>query len=210
MSFSAVKSTTATLAAAAIQDGLIGGLDDPVTKYLPQLYRSGYDGVSIRNLLQMASGVRWNDTYTSPSSDRRRMLDLQREQVQGCSFSSWQPCGALHDRVRSGNYNTRETYVLGALVRAAVRRTLSQYLSDKMWSSFAMGDDTTWWTESPGGVEFGGSGFAAKLQVYARFGEFVLQRGLAGGKQVVPDGWLPDAGQPKPVGGEIVPYGYMW
>ena len=83
VSFSVVKSITSTLAAAAIQDGLIGGLDDPVTKYLPQLRDSGYDGASIRNVLQMASGVRWNETYTDPSSDRRKMLDLQMQQRPG-------------------------------------------------------------------------------------------------------------------------------
>lgn len=210
VSFSVVKSITSTLAAAAIQDGLIGGLDDPVTKYLPQLHGSGYDGVSIRNLLQMASGVRWNETYTNASSDRRRMLDLQMHQRPGALLQFMATLPRIARPGTEWNYNTGETYVLGALVRAAVRRPLSQYLSDKIWSSFAMGEDATWWTESPGGVEFGGSGFAATLRDYARFGEFVLEGGIAGGKQVVPIGWFPNAGQPKPVGGDLVPYGYMW
>jgi CubicO group peptidase (beta-lactamase class C family) len=75
-----VKSITSTLATAAIKDGSIGGLDYTVTKYLPQLRDSAYEGASIRNILQMASGVRWNEAYTDPSSDRRRMLDLQTQQ----------------------------------------------------------------------------------------------------------------------------------
>lgn len=70
--------------------------------------------------------------------------------------------------------------------------------------------DATWWTESPGGVEFGGSGFAATLRDYARFGQFVLSGGAIGGKPVVPPGWFPNAGFPKPVGSQTVPYGYMW
>jgi CubicO group peptidase (beta-lactamase class C family) len=210
VSFSVVKSITSTLAAAAVYDGLIGGLDDPVTKYLPQLRHSAYDGASVRNVLQMASGVRWNEAYTDASSDRRKMLDLQTQQRPGAllRFMTTLPRAA-----RPGtewNYNTGETYVLGALVRAAVKRPLSQYLSEKIWSSFAMEKDANWWTESPGGVEFGGSGFAATLRDYGRFGEFVLQGGVAGGKQVVPAGWFPNAGQPKRVGDELVPYGYMW
>jgi CubicO group peptidase (beta-lactamase class C family) len=110
----------------------------------------------------------------------------------------------------SWNYNTGETYVLGALVRAAVKRPVSQYLSEKIWSTFAMEEDATWWTESPGGVEFGGSGFAATLRDYGRFGQFVLENGNSAGKQVVPAGWFPDAGLPKRVGDRLVPYGYMW
>jgi len=210
VSFSVVKSITSTLAAAAIEDHSIGSLDDPVTKYLPQLRHSAYDGATLRNILQMASGVRWNETYTDPTSDRRKMLDLQIEQRPGAllAFMATLPRAAAPGTV--WNYNTGETYVLGALVRAAVKRPLSEYLSQKIWSRFAMEQDATWWTESPGGIEFGGSGFAATLRDYARFGEFVLEGGVAAGKQVVPPDWFPAAGEPKRVGSRIVPYGYMW
>ncbi len=209
-SFSVVKSITSTLAAAAIEDRLIAGLDDQVTKYLPQLRGSSYEGVSIRNLLQMASGVRWNEAYTDPSSDRRKMLDLQMQQKPGAllQFMAGLPRAAAPGT--RWNYNTGETYVLGALVRAAVKRPLSEYLSEKMWCCFGMERDATWWTESPGGTEFGGSGFAATLRDYGRFGQFVLQGGVAGGAHIVPPSWFPDAGQPKRVGDEVVPYGYMW
>ncbi len=210
VSFSMVKSITSTLAAAAVRDGLIDGLDDPVTKYLPELRGSGYDRASIRNVLQMASGVRWNETYTDPLSDRRKMLELQMQQRPGALLRFMATLPRAAPAGTEWNYNTGETYVLGALVRAAVKQPLSQYLSEKIWSPFAMEHDATWWTESPGGVEFGGSGFAATLRDYGRFGQFVLEGGVAGGKQVVPTGWFPNAGQPKRVGERIVPYGYMW
>jgi CubicO group peptidase (beta-lactamase class C family) len=210
VSFSVVKSITSTLAGAAVQDGHIGSLDDSVAKYLPELRGSGYANASIRNVLQMASGVRWNEAYTDPSSDRRKLLDLQSKKEPGALLRFM---GTLPSDAEPGtkwNYNTGETYVLGALVRAAVRQPLSQYLSDKIWSKFSMESDATWWTESSNGVEFGGSGFAATLRDYARFGQFVLEGGRAGGKQVVPPGWFPDAGLPKKVGGQLIPYGYMW
>jgi CubicO group peptidase (beta-lactamase class C family) len=210
VSFSVVKSITSTLAAAAIQDGLIGRLDDPVTRYLPQLRGSAYDGASIRNVLQMASGVRWNETYTDPLSDRRKMLELQLLQRPGALLQFMATLRRAAPPGTEWNYNTGETYVLGSLVREAVKRPLSQYLSEKIWSPLAMEEDATWWTESPGGVEFGGSGFAATLRDYGRFGQFVLQGGVAAGHQVVPAGWFPAAGQPKPVGGQLVPYGFMW
>lgn len=210
VSFSVVKSVTSTLAGAAVQDGHIGSLDDKVGKYLPELRGSGYARASIRNVLQMASGVRWNEAYTDPTSDRRKLLDLQSGKQPGALLRFMGTLPADAEPGTRWNYNTGETYVLGALVRAAVRQPLSQYLSNKIWSKFGMESDATWWTESPNGVEFGGSGFAATLRDYARFGQFVLEGGRAGGKQVVPSGWFPDAGLPKKVGGELIPYGYMW
>ncbi len=210
VSFSVVKSITSTLAGAALKDGLISSLEDPVTKYLPKLRGSGYDGTTVRNILQMASGVRWNEAYADPSSDRRRMLNLQNSQKPGALLAFMATLPSAHPPGTYWHYNTGETYVLGALVRAAVNRSLSQYLSEKIWSTFGMEEDATWWTESPGGVEFGGSGFAATLRDYARFGEFVLEGGKSGNKQVVPEGWFPDAGQPKRVGDHLVPYGFMW
>ena len=73
MSMSVVKSIAATLIGAAIKDGHIQSIDDSITRYLPQLSGSAYEGVSVRNLLQMASGVKWDETYTDSRSDRRRM-----------------------------------------------------------------------------------------------------------------------------------------
>ena len=70
MSMSIAKSISSTLVGVAIHDGYIHSLDDPLTRYLPALVGSAYDGVTIRNLLQMASGVKWDETYTDPASDR--------------------------------------------------------------------------------------------------------------------------------------------
>ena len=201
---------SSTLLDAAIQDGYVQSLDDKVTKYLPQLRGSAYDGVSIRNLLQMASGVRWNETYTDPQSDRRHMLDLQ---IEGRPGSIVQFMATLPRASAPGtrwNYSTGETHILGALIRAAVKRPLSEYLSEKIWSTYGMETDATWWLESPGGLEVGGSGFSATLRDYGRFAQFVLDGGKAHGEQVVPSNWFPDAGDPKSVGGRLVPYGYMW
>lgn len=210
VSWSVVKSITSTLLGAAIRDGYVGSLDEPVTKYLPQLSHSAYEGVSIKNLVQMCSGVGWSETYTDPSSDRRHMLDLQIQQRAGAIL---QFMGTLRRVAQPGtrwNYSTGETQVLGALVQAAVKRPLAQYLSEKIWARFGMEADATWWLESPGGLEVGGSGLSATLRDYGRFGVFVANGGKAADFQVVPAGWFPDAGRPKRVDGHLVDYGYMW
>jgi Beta-lactamase len=144
MSMSVVKSISSTLVGAAIQDGYIKSIDDPVTKYLPTLAGSAYEGVSIRNLLQMASGVKWDETYTNPASDRRRMLEAQ---LKGKPGSILELMSTLPHAARPGtvwNYNTGETQVVGELIHAAARRPVAQYLSERIWSKVGMESDATW------------------------------------------------------------------
>lgn len=74
-SFSIAKSIASTLVGAALEDGLIASLDDQLTKYVPAFKGTAYDGVTVRNILQMASGVKWDETYTDPHSDARKILD---------------------------------------------------------------------------------------------------------------------------------------
>lgn len=210
VSWSMVKSVSSTLVAAAIRDGFIASVDDPITKYLPQLSGSAYEGASIRNILQMASGVKWDETYTDPKSDRRHMLNLQIEQKPGAIL------GFMASLPRAGapgsiwNYSTGETHIIGALIHAATKRPVAQYLSEKIWSTFGMETDATWWLESPNGLEVGGSGLSATLRDYGRFGLFVLGGGKAQDKAIVPEGWFQAAGSSKQVGNKPVDYGYMW
>lgn len=210
ISMSMAKSISTTLVGAAIQDGLIGSVEDPLTRYLPELVGGGYDGVSIRHLLQMTSGVRWDDTHTDPNSERRRMLDLQIAQQPNAilRFVANQPRVAAPGTV--WNYSTGETHVVGALVRAAVGRWVSDYLSEKIWAPFGMESDATWWLESPQGLEVAGSGISATLRDYARFGQFILNEGVIGSKRVLPEGWIREATSPRQVGREPLNYGYMW
>jgi len=82
-SYSMAKSVSSTLIGAALQDGSIASLDDPVTKYVPSLEGGAYQGVSVRNVMQMASGVKWDETYTDAKSDRRKLLEIQLQQKPG-------------------------------------------------------------------------------------------------------------------------------
>ncbi len=209
MSMSVVKSITATLIGAAIKDGHIQSVDDPITRYLPQLSGSAYDGVSVRNLLQMTSGVKWDETYTDPKSDRRRMLDVQQAQQPGgvLALTARLPRAAMPGT--RWNYSTGETHVAGALLRAAVGKPLADYLSDRIWAKLGMESDATWWLESAGGLEVGGSGLSATLRDYGRFGLFLIDDGKAGGDQILPEDWVKEARSPKIVDGRSVDYGYM-
>jgi len=209
MSMSVVKSMTATLIGAAIQDGYIKSIDDLIVNYLPRFKGTAYDGVTVRNLLQMTSGVAWNETYTDPTSDRRRMLEAQIGQQPGAILDLMASLPRAAEPGTVWNYSTGETQVAGALVRAATGMPVANYLSQKIWSKAGMESDATWWLESPDGLEVGGSGLSATLRDYARFGLFLLNDGVINEERVLPDGWIEAASTPKMVAGEEVEYGYM-
>lgn len=209
MSMSVVKSMTAMLIGAAIQDGLIHSIDDPIALYLPRFKGTAYDAVTVRNLLQMTSGVAWNETYTDPGSDRRRMLEAQIAQQPGAILDLMAALPRAAEPGTRWNYSTGETHVVGALVQAATGKPVAEYLSEKIWSTVGMEADANWWLESPGGLEVGGSGLSATLRDYARFGLFLLNDGVIDGERVLPEGWVATASSPKMVAGEKVDYGYL-
>ena len=211
MSMSVAKSVTSTLIGAAVKDGYIASIDDQVIKYVPRLAGSAYDGATVRDVLMMASGAKWNETYTDPSSDRRQLLEAQISQQPGSAMDlmSKLPRAAAPGSVN--NYSTGETQVAGEIVYNAVKKPLAQYLSEKVWSKLGMEAQANWWLDSPDGVEIGGSGISATLRDYGRFGMFVMNDGMIGGEQVLPSGWVAQAGSPKVLNtGKPVNYGYLW
>lgn len=210
MSMSVVKSISSTLVAAAIKQGYIKSLDDPITTYLPRLTGSAYEGVTVRNVLQMASGVKWDETYTNPASDRRRMLEAQLAGRPGAILELMRSLPRAGQPGTIWNYNTGETQVVGEIIHAAVKRPVADYLSERIWARFGMESDATWWLDSPNGQEIGGSGFSATLRDYGRFGLFFMNGGIAGGEKILPEGWIAEAGSGKMIGGKKVGYGYMW
>jgi CubicO group peptidase (beta-lactamase class C family) len=210
MSMSMVKSISSTLVGIAIKDGYIKSIDDPITKYLSMLAGSAYEGVTVRNLLQMASGVKWDETYTNPASDRRRMLEAQLGGRPGSILELMRTLPRAGEPGTIWNYNTGETQIVGELIHAAIKRPVAQYLSERIWSKFGMESDATWWLESPNGQEIGGSGLSATLRDYGRFGLFFMNGGVVGEEKLLPEGWITEAGSSKMIGGKKVNYGYMW
>ena len=203
ISYSVAKSVVSMLIGAAIQDGYIDSVDDKVTRYLPQLQGSPYDQASIADLLQMASGVEWNEDYADPESD--------------VASASWETI-ALYDYLRDKprlaepgerfNYNTAETNLAGTLLRSAIGNNLSTYLSEKIWQPFGMESDATWVLTEPGGGEFGGCCINATLRDYGRLGLFALANGqLADGTNVLPPGWMKESTTPSQ---GYDGYGYFW
>ena len=213
MSMSVAKSFVSTLVGAAIKDGYINSVDDPVVKYLPQLKGSAYQNVSIKDVLMMASGVNWNETYTDPNSDRRKFLELQISSNQkGAIFDIFKTLTTATEPGKKFNYSTGETVLIGEIVQAATKMPLADYLSQKIWIPVGMEADAKWWLDSPNGHEVGGSGILAVMRDYARFGQFILDGAEVDGEKIVPDNWLAEATTAKPITGVtgMNGYGYQW
>lgn len=211
MSMSVAKSVTSTLAGIAIKEGRIKSVDSQVIDYLPALKGTAYDGVSVRNLLMMASGAKWSETSTDPASDRRALLRIQMAQQPGAALVLMSHLTRANAPGTVFNYNTGEAQVLGELVRAAVGKPLAQYFSEKVWQPYGMEADATWWLDSPDGMEIGGSGIAATLRDYGRFGLFFMNNGVVDGQSILPEHWVHDATTAKTLAsGKEAGYGYMW
>ncbi len=209
-SFSLAKSVCSTLYGAALHDGLLGRLDDPIARYLPALAASAYRDVSLRQVLEMASGVAWDETYTNPASERRRFLKLQIAGEPGSLLRMMGERPRAHAPGSVFNYNTGETYLAGAALEAAVGAPLWRFLSERLWSPAGMNADAAWWLESAGGATIGGSGLSATLRDYARFAQFVLDDGCVGTTRVVREGWFAESTSRVARHGVRRDYGYQW
>ena len=209
-SMSMAKSVTSLLVGCAIAQGHIGSLDDPLAFYLPELSGSAYEGVSVRQLLLMASGVRWNETYADPGSDRRRMLELQVAQQPGAIIAYMASLPRVAEPGAAWNYSTGETHVAGAVVAAATGMSLADYLADRIWSRLGMEANAVWWLEAPGGLEVAGSGLFATLGDFARLGQFVCDGWLIDGEPLVPADWIAVSGGCGIVAADRGHYGLMW
>ena len=203
VSFSVTKSVVSMLFGAAIRDGYISSVDESVSSYLPRLKGSPYDQTNIQNLLQMASGVAWNEDYTDPESD---IATASWETLSLYEFLSGKervaPPGETY------NYNTAETNLAGNLLRAAIGNNLSTFLHHKIWEPFGMEHDAYWMLTEEGGGEFGGCCLAATLRDNGRIGLFAMANGiLPNGTAVLPDGWMAESITPSESAGF---YGYYW
>lgn len=208
-SLSVAKSVTSTLVAVAIAEGHINSIDDHVTAYLPELRGSAFDSVTIRHLLTMTSGVKWNEHYTGPDSDIAAFdSDTIVEDMKAIvSYMRRQP--AVAKPGERYNYSTGETHLLGAVVSAATGTTLSDYLTTRIWQPFGMEDTATWRLDRTG-QELAGCCLQMRLRDFARFGEFVREDGSIDGGSIVTEGWFKEATRIQkalwPGGG----YGYGW
>ncbi|MCP5383838.1 MAG: serine hydrolase [Altererythrobacter sp.] len=209
-SFSVAKSLTSTMVGAAVKDGAIKSLDDKVTDYIEGLKGSAYDDVTVRQLLTMTSGVKWNEDYTDPNSDVAKFNEHKAEDGLDATVSYMRTLPREAPAGEKWVYKTGETNLIGVLVSEATGKPLSEYLSEKVWAPFGMEQDATWLLGSTG-HEISGCCIQASTRDFARFGLFMLGGAKIDGVSVLPDGWIAEATTKQaPIGVEGRGYGFQW
>ena len=205
-SFSVAKSFTSTLLGAAVKDGHIASIDDPVTKYIPGLTGSAYDGVTVRHIATMTSGVKWNEDYTDPNSDVAQMNRFVVEYGPDATITQMK---ALPREAAPGEkwvYKTGETNLIGVLVENAVGQPLAEYAKSKIVDPAGF-EGGLFWMVDPRGGNIGGCCLSIRLSDYARMGQFALE----GGGGLVPPGWFTEATDSLvDFGDSGFGYGYQW
>lgn len=209
-SFSVAKSFTSTLVGAALKDGFIQSLDDKVSLYIPDLKGSAYDEVSVRQLLTMTSGVKWNEDYNDPQSDVALFNKHKPEGGMQALVSYMRQLPRAAPAGTRWNYSTGETNLVGTLVQEATKKPLATYLAEKVWGPAGMEQQATWLL-SKTGQEIGGCCVQAASRDYARMGLFILDGAKVNGTSIVPEGWWAEATTRRAdIGQPGRGYGYQW
>lgn len=215
ISWSVAKSFISALVGIAVAEGRIADIHRPVSDYVPALRGSGYDGVPIKDVLQMSSGIRFNENYGDFFSDinglgRAIAFDTSLDEFVA-SLKRERVPGTFH------HYVSMDTQVLGMLLRATTSETIASYLESRIWKKLGMESDAYWLIDR-NGMELAFGGLNAVLRDYARLGQLYLDEGEWQGQQIVPAAWVrasvtPDAPhlQPgNPASTWVLGYGYQW
>ncbi len=216
ISWSVGKSFVSALVGIAIAEGHIRSVADAVTDYLPELRGSGYDGVPIEHVLQMASGIRFREDYGDPTSDINRMGLALATGTPLAAFvatlENERPSGTFH------HYVSMDTQVLGMILERATGRSPSAYLEEKIWQRIGPESDAHWLLDGSG-TELAFGGLNVTLRDYARFGRLYLRNGDWQGETIVPPDWVQVSITPRephqmPGGNSatdsLFGYGYQW
>jgi CubicO group peptidase (beta-lactamase class C family) len=217
---SVAKSVVSILVGIAIREGAIKSVDDPVTRYLPELQHSAWDGVSLRNLLQHTSGVAWNENYKDPKSD---FAALTRCEAGGEPYECvWKLVRSVARKpgIKPGevwSYNTGGAWLVGRVLESATGLPVSRYLETRLWRRCGMQGDGIWEALVEGKIDMGGHGFNATLRDWGRFGLFVAGGGkLSDGTELLPRDWLAQSTAWTHAKGSVDEsnpngqYGYQW
>ena len=209
ISWSVAKSFLSALFGTVLAEGAIASLDDPVEKYAPLLVGSAYEGATIRNVLNMASGVVFDEDYMDYDSDINRM---GRELALGGSMDGF--AAALKERFAepgtTWQYVSIDTHVIGMVIRGATGRSIPDLMSERIIAPLGLEQSPYYLTDGEG-VAFVLGGLNMRTRDYARFGQMYLDEGRFNGRQIVPADWVRTSTLPTaPTRPGEIGYGYQW
>lgn len=205
-SFSMAKSVTSILIGCAIDQGLIKSVDEPITNYIPELTKNGFDKVTIKHLLQMTSGIKFNESYVNPFGDAASFyygLNLRKE------------IGKMKLKSEPGKkfeYVSGNTQLLGlVLERSLKEKTITSYLQEKLWTPLGMEYDASWSIDKKkNGLEKTFCCLNARARDFAKIGRLYKNKGNWNGKQIVSQKWVDESTKIDTTDGSVGYYQYQW
>ncbi|CAN5311487.1 serine hydrolase [soil metagenome] len=204
-SFSMAKSFTSALIGAAIADGFIKSVKDPVTDYIPELLGKGFEAVTLEHILKMTSGLKFKESYWSPfgkaavyyyTEDLRKQIGkLKLKHYPGTTF----------------DYKSGNTQLLGLVLERATHKTVTQYMQEKVWEPIGMEYDANWSLDRKDtGLEKTFCCLNARALDFAKFGRLYLNKGNWNGKQVLPAAYITESVKVDTTVGSVPYYQYQW
>jgi CubicO group peptidase (beta-lactamase class C family) len=212
--WSMTKSVTSVLIGCALAQGRIDSLDTPISHYLPELKGGGYDGVSIRHVMQMRSGVDYEERYDFDhpgTAASNHISSLVRNVTRFADIARTLP--RIHPPGTFFQYKTIDTAVLGWLIERVTQGSVAAYTAQCLWEPLGAEADGFYIMDGVPGVgrEFSGAGFNATLRDFGRFGQMVLDGGVANGRRIVSADWIRQSTQPNgPEDTQRGGYGLQW
>lgn len=205
-SFSMAKSVTSILIGCAIDDGIIQSVEEPITNYIPELKENGFEKVTIKHLLQMTSGLKFNEGYSNPfghvatfyygTNLRKALSKLKLANEPGKQFA-----------YKSGN-----TQLLGLVIERALKtKTITSYLQEKLWQPLQMEFDASWSIDRKNnGLEKTFCCLNARARDYAKIGRLFLHNGNWNGQQIISEKWIKQSTMVDSSEGSAWYYQYQW
>ena len=205
-SFSMAKSVTSILIGCAIDDGRIKSVDEPMTNYIPELRKNGFEKVTIKHLLQMTSALKFSESYINPFGEaasfyygrnlRSQISKLKLKGIPGQKFE----------------YVSGNTQLLGLVLERALKgKTVTQYFQEKLWTPLEMEYDASWSIDKKNdGIEKTFCCINARVRDFAKIGRLYLNKGNWNGKQIVSEKWVAESTEIDTTDGGVEAYKYQW
>lgn len=202
-SFSMAKSFTSILVGIAIDEGKIKSINEPITNYIDDFKNSGFDKITIKDVLKMQTGIAYKEDYYNPFGNVALAyygtnLDKHLRKIH-----------IAEDPGKSFDYISIASQILSVIVSKATGRTLSKYMEEKVWQKLGMEYDASWSLDHKNGREKAFCCLNARARDYAKLGRLYLHMGNWNGEQVVSSKWVKASTQYDPDDGNRT-YGLHW
>ena len=200
------KSILSILVGCAIDDGKIKSIDEPITNYLSELKGTDFDKITIEHLLNMTSGLYFNESYTNPFGDaatfyygtnlRKAVANLELKYEPGTHFK----------------YSSGDSQILGLVLASALKeQNISTFLEEKIWKPLGMEFDASWSLDrKKDGIEKTFCCVNARARDFAKIGRLYLNKGSWNGKQIVSKDWVANSTKIDSTGGKVADYQHQW